>query len=302
MTAEPFASPARIAICFRHTVPGAHDLAARLAQLARARGARAEHDAIPDAGTPEAAAFTAHLAEVDLLICVGGDGTVLHAAEFAAVAGTPIFGVRMGRLGFLTESTESGAEAELSAVLEGAARLDRRAMARVVADDGVELHALNDVVIGRHTIGRTVSVGVRLDGVLVAEYRGDAVVVATATGSTGYALSVGGPILHPTSQELVVVPVAPHLTRSNALVLPSDARIRLFVARGESAMLTVDGSHEQPVQTGALVEVSRSPRSVAFVRLGAENQFYSNLAQRLGWLRADHELGAEPADLGDDAH
>jgi NAD+ kinase len=124
--------------------------------------------------------------------------------------------------------------------------------------------------------------------VLVAEYRGDAVIVATATGSTGYALSAGGPILHPTSSELVLVPVAPHLTRANALVLPVGVRIRLYVARGESAMLTVDGRHERPVETGALVEVSRSTRTVRFVRLGGENQFYANLAQRLGWLRLDH--------------
>jgi NAD+ kinase len=291
--------PRNVTICFRHTVPGAAALSARLAEQTRVVGAGVWLGALPDpAHGAEAAAFADQLAVSDLLICVGGDGTVLHAAEFASAGGPPIFGVRMGRLGFLTETTEAEAVPALEIVLTGGARIEPRTMARVVNADGEEMHALNDVVIGRRTIGRSVSVGARLDGVLVAEYRGDAVVVSTATGSTGYSLSAGGPILHPTSDELVLVPVAPHLTRANALVLPAGVQIRLFVARGESAMLTVDGRHERPVETGALVEVSRSARTVRFVRLGGTNQFYANLAQRLGWLRVDHVIGdADPATV-----
>lgn len=299
MTNHDHLAPARdVTICFRHTVPGAAELSAQLGEQSRRAGARVWIGALPEPG-PESAAFVEQLASSDLLIVVGGDGTVLHAAEFASAGGPPIFGVRMGRLGFLTEATEAEAAPALAIALSGGAHIERRAMARVISGDGEEMHALNDVVIGRHTIGRSVSVGARLDGVLVAEYRGDAVVVSTATGSTGYALSAGGPILHPASDELVLVPVAPHLTRANALVLPADVTIRLFVARGESAMLTVDGRHERPVPTGAIVEVSRSPRTVRFVRLGEHNQFYANLAERLGWLRVDHVLGdADPAVLG----
>ena len=124
---------------------------------------------------------------------------------------------------------------------------------------------------------------------LLAEYRSDAVVVSTATGSTGYALSVGGPILNPLSEELILVPVAPHLTQSNAIVLPGDTTVRLELARGDALMI-VDGMHESEVRPGMVVEISHSPRSVQFVRVGAEHRFYANLAERLGWLRHDHDL------------
>ncbi|MBM3139347.1 MAG: NAD(+)/NADH kinase [Chloroflexi bacterium] len=291
------AAPREVAVCYHHAIPRAQEVAERLARRVRASGGRAAVMTLPHPGPgPGASRFAERLASADLLICVGGDGTVLHASEFAAIGGTPILGVRMGRLGFLTEATESEAEAALGVVLERGARIERRSMVQASVGDAAPMHALNDVVIGRARLGRTVSVGARVDGVLVAEYRADAVVVATATGSTGYALSVGGPILYPTSRELLVVPVAPHLTRANALVLPSTAVVRLYVARGEAAVMTVDGIHERPVSSGTLVEVATSPQSVGFVRLGGENQFYANLAQRLGWLRLDHVM--DDADPG----
>ena len=142
-------------------------------------------------------------------------------------------------------------------------------------------------------LGRTVSVGLRVDGVLLAEYRADAVIAATATGSTGYALAVGGPILHPTSDDVIVTPVAPHLSYTNALVLPGSADIELVVARGIRALMIVDGAHEQPIESGAVVRIGLSPLRVRFFRLGEERQFYANLARRLGWLRIDHALGPE---------
>ena len=241
----------------------------------------------------------------DLLVCVGGDGTVLHASEVAARSGTPIFGVRIGRLGFLCEVTEGEAAEAIERVLRGEARSERRTMVQAhfedtEADEPGPVHALNDVVIGRRGLGRTISVGARVDGVLIAEYRADAVIVATATGSTGYALSVGGPILHPSSDNVVLIPVAPHLSRSNALVLPGDANLQLEVARGFEAYMTVDGQLERPVPAGTVVHVSRSPRTVEFLRLGDESQFYANLARRLGWLRLDHVLDEHVLD-GDEA-
>lgn len=131
-----------------------------------------------------------------------------------------------------------------------------------------------------------------IDGVLLAEYRADAVVVATATGSTGYTLAISGPILYPTSPELIVGAVAPHLSYGNALVVRGETEITLQIARGYEAMMTVDGQHERPVPSGTIVRVTRSPRMARFVRLGGEQQFYANLALRLGWLRIDHQLAA----------
>ena len=287
-----FVPPAEVAICYHRDVSGALEVATRLAARVEQAGRRAWVSALPlPADDDGGAAFCARLGPAGLLVCVGGDGTVLHASECAAQTETPVFGVRLGRLGFLTEAVEGDAEVLLAEVLRGNARLERHSMVQARIGEGEPMHALNDVVIGRAVLGRTISVGARIEGVLVAEYRADAMVIATATGSTGYALSVGGPILHPSSDEIIVVAVAPHLTRSNPLVLPGTAHLRLTVERGYEAILTVDGLRQRPVESGTIVEVSLSPRSVDFVRLGGPEQFYAKLAQRLGWLRQDHALG-----------
>lgn len=286
---DAFQRPDEVAICYHPAVAGAQELAEELGRLAASEGRHSWVDTLPepeDDDTP----FLSQLPDADVLICVGGDGTVLHAAEFAAAVDVPIFGVRMGRLGFLTEVPSDEAAAALDVVLKGHAQVEARHTVQAQIDGGDPVYALNDVVIGRATLGRTISVTARIDGVLLAEYRADAVLVATATGSTGYSLSVGGPILPPTSDELILVPVAPHLTRANALVLRPDAALRLTVERGYEAMVTVDGFHERRIGSGAVVEVGRSDRAVRFVRLGGQNQFYANIAERLQWLRLDHVL------------
>ena len=288
----------RCGVCYHPDVTGAAELASRLRDQAAAAGCEVwiaslerEGAAPPDDG--EAAAL---LPGTDLLICVGGDGTVLQAAGLASMLGVPVFGVRMGRLGFLAEATEGEAEAALGLILAGEGRVETRTMAQatVANGDGDEpMHALNDVVIGRTRLGRTVTVGLSVDGVLLAEYRADAVVVATATGSTGYSLAINGPILYPTSTELIVGAVAPHLSYGNALVVRGETEVTLQMARAHDALMTVDGHREHEVPSGTVVRVTRSPRVARFVRLGGEQQFYANLAQRLGWLRLDHQLSPD---------
>jgi NAD+ kinase len=290
-------SPIRRVGCIYHPSIAGADLVARdLERLVAERGVEhwvAELPADGSAGLAEAVAAS------DLLVCVGGDGTVLHAAGIAAPANVPVLGVRMGRLGFLAEVTEAEAPRALMTVLSGGGRIDRRSMLQAQIGDGPPLHALNEVVIGGERLGRTVSLGLRVEGVLLAEYRADAVIAATATGSTGYALSVGGPILHPTSEDIIITPVAPHLSYTNALVLPVDAQVEFEVARGIGALLIADGLQEQRVDSGAFVSVGRSPFSATFLRVGDERQaFYANLARRLGWLRIDHALGPDARGAG----
>jgi NAD+ kinase len=295
MSASGLPSVTRVSVCYHPAAAGARELAERLTERLSARGLGHALVELPRDGADGELAD--QVPGADLLICVGGDGTVLHASGVAARFGVPVFGVRMGRLGFLAEATEGEAEGALDRILEGEGRIERRVMLQAQVGEAKPLHALNDVVIGRLQLGRTISVGLRVDGVLLAEYRADAVIAATATGSTGYALSVGGPILHPTSTDLIVTAVAPHLSYSNALVLPGEAQIEFEVARGYSAALLVDGGHQQPVESGTLVRITRSPQEALFVRLGPERQFYANLARRLGWLRIDHALGSdEPAE------
>ncbi len=284
------AVPERVGICYHPALSGAQELAARLAEVVRAAGVDSWLSPID---WSQVDVFLGdHMPQTDVLVCVGGDGTVLHAAGVAKGTSASLLGVRMGRLGFLTECTEAEAVPALERVLRGEGHIEERALVQARVNGGEAVHALNDVIIGRHTLGRTISIGVLVNGVVLAEYRADAVIVATATGSTGYALSVGGPILHPSSEDLVLVSVAPHLTRANPLVLPGgQTRLTLTVERGEDSVLSVDGGPEQIVGAGAQVEVSLSPLQARFVRLSGPDQFYGNLARRLGWLRADHQLG-----------
>ena len=192
----------RCGVCYHPDVAGAEQLAQRLCDQAAEAGCDVWMAALErDGNTPgNGGAVAEHLPGSDLLVCVGGDGTMLQASGLASMLGVPVFGVRMGRLGFLAEATEGEAEAALGLILLGEGRIEERSMAQAsVVDPSGEseaMHALNDVVIGRNRLGRTVTVGLRVDGVLLAEYRADAVVVATATGSTGYTLAISGPILY----------------------------------------------------------------------------------------------------------
>jgi NAD+ kinase len=145
--------------------------------------------------------------------------------------------------------------------------------------------ALNDVVIGRVTLGRTVQVSVRVDGVTAADFRADGVIVATATGSTAYSLSAGGPVLPPESRQMLLTPLAPHLVPNNSLVLPPEAIVEVQLAAGQQATFSVDGERDLDLMSGETVRVTVGPHRARFVRLSPPAQFYERLARRLNWVR-----------------
>lgn len=231
----------------------------------------------------------------DLLITVGGDGTVLRAARAVVPHDVLLLGVNMGRLGFLTELDAASALERLPDVIAGKGRVEERSMlhAEIVSasstdgDERAARHdALNDVVIGRVTLGRTVQASVRVDGVTAADFRADGVLVATATGSTAYSLSAGGPVLSPESREMLLTPLAPHLVPNNALVLPEQAVVEVQLAAGPQATFSVDGERDLDLMSGETVRVTISPHRARFVRLGPPAQFYERLARRLNWVRS----------------
>jgi len=241
-----------------------------------------------------------NLEGTDLLICVGGDGTMLWAARLVILQHTLLLGVNMGRLGFLAELGAEEALAKLPQVLEGGFRIEERtllhgeflgATGAPAAEDG-RYHALNDIVVGRGAPGRAVHVEACVDGKRLGHYRADAVIVATATGSTGYLLSAGGPVLHPEAHELVLMPVAPHLATARALVLPSSAVIELRVTSDEKAILSVDGQVNKELAKGEGVRVFHSPHLARFLRLGSPLDYYAALSERLGWLNTANASGA----------
>jgi NAD+ kinase len=231
-------------------------------------------------------AISESIAGTDLLICLGGDGTVLRAARVIVPHPVPILGVNMGRLGFLTEVRPSELVDRLADALEGRCRIEERTMLQAqVPSWGATHHALNDVVVGRASIGRPLYVEISVDGVRLAVHRCDAVIAATATGSTAYSLSAGGPILHPESPELLLTPVAPHLGSARPLVLPPNAVIDLTVTADKEAVVSFDGQIDRALASGDSVSVCRSAHTARFVRFSKPQEYYGVLAEKLGWLR-----------------
>lgn len=231
---------------------------------------------------------TRDLAGTELLIAIGGDGTVLRAARAVIPEPTLILGVDMGRLAFLTEFTPDELRVHLPDILGGDFAIDERTMLDVAfdgfADGGPGTpHALNDVTVGRTSLGRPVYINVRLNGDLIGVLRGDGVVVATATGSTGYSLSAGGPILDPNSRFMVLTPVAPHLAAAAPLVLPPDSVIELSVGGAGDVAVSVDGQGATPVQAGCRVVIRRSEYVARLVR-HRRKPFFAQLGRRLAWL------------------
>jgi NAD+ kinase len=300
----------KIGCCYHPKLPD--DLGRRVAEeLCAAAGPHVGETWIASAWDEEAT--RRHVPGTDLLLCIGGDGTVLRAARAVIPHETLLLGVNMGRLGFLTELDAAGALERLPEILAGAGRVEERAMlhAQIVAlepGDGEETparhDALNDVVIGRVTLGRTVQVVVQVDGSRLADYRADGVIVATATGSTAYSLSAGGPVLPPESREILLTPLSPHLAPRNSIVLPPTAVVEVQLAPGQQATMSIDGERDLDLAAGETVRVTLGPHRARFLRLNPPTQFYERLARRLNWLRegeGDAPGATAPFSSGEEA-
>ena len=225
------------------------------------------------------------LAESDLAIVLGGDGSMLRTARMAAGHDVLLLGVNMGRLGFLTEVNPTDWQKKLPRVLAGDFWVERRMMLRAETWRRNRLlsehFALNDVVISRGTLARVVRLCTKIDGEELATYVSDGLIVSTPTGSTAYALAVGGPILPPDLRSILVIPIAPHLTLSRAVVLPEGATVSVHVGTDHRAFLTGDGQFAFETEDGDRVEVRTSESDSYFVRLGERTYFYHMLLERL---------------------
>jgi NAD+ kinase len=223
--------------------------------------------------------------ETDLLVTLGGDGSILRAARAAAPHGTPILGINLGRVGFLTEAEPEAWRDVLSQVLDGDYWVEERLMLQATAYRGgdvlAQAEALNDVVVGRGARARVVELRAEVDGGYLATYVADGLIVATPTGSTAYALAAGGPVLPPELRNILLVPVAAHLSMARPVVLSEGVTVRITVAGGRPAVLTVDGEMQTELESEDGVVVEASPHVARFARVQERTYFYKTLVERL---------------------
>lgn len=235
--------------------------------------------------THEKPADGACLVRSDLLITLGGDGTILRAAPLAAPLGIPLLGLNLGRVGFLTECEPEHWAEVMERILANEGSLEERLMLQVTHLRNDEVRArefvLNDAVVSRGALARTVHLLTSVDGAVLTEYVADALIVATATGSTAYSYAVGGPILPPWLDNIVVAPVAAHLSLDRPLVLNAQAVIEITVRAAIPGMLTADGRLTGELLEGDCVRVERSPLKARFLRLRNRGDFYRTLVARL---------------------
>ncbi len=222
-----------------------------------------------------------------LVIVLGGDGTLLSVARVFASKGTPILGVNLGFLGFLTEIRLADLYPTLESWCASCHTLDPRAMLHAglwrEGSEAASFEALNEVVISKKDIARMGDFSVTLDGKAVARFRADGVIVSTPTGSTAYTLAANGPILTPTVDALVVTPICPHLLTLRPSVVPGEASLAVRVEGVPSqCLLTVDGQQAVDLRVGDELRCRRSKNTVNLVRL-SESGFFEALRSKLSW-------------------
>jgi NAD+ kinase len=227
----------------------------------------------------------------DLIVVLGGDGTLLSIARLVGERETPILGINLGGLGFLTEITTDEAQATLARVLAGEYEVDRRITLEATVEthasgvrvaDRESFRALNDVVINKRALGRMLELNVIAGGERFCSYRADGLIIATPTGSTAYALSAGGPIVFPSLDVVVLAPICPHTLSNRPVVLPDSFEIEVRLKTDDNgAMLAVDGQQTAPIASNDSLRVRRGKSPVVLVR--SSHSYFEIWRNKLRW-------------------
>jgi len=224
--------------------------------------------------------------QVDLVVVLGGDGTLLSVTR-GAINGTPILGINMGTLGFLTEHPAESLFPMLHAAIEGRAATVRRERLLVTVEtpgrDPSTHCVLNDAVINKSALARMLDLSVHVNGALVSRFRADGLIIATPTGSTAYNLSAGGPILYPNLGVIVVTPICPHTLTNRPLVLSLDSKVEMRLEKqSEEVWLTLDGQQGFPLSTEDLVRIERCQDPVLLIT-NQDRSYFQILHRKLKW-------------------
>jgi NAD+ kinase len=276
----------RILFLYNTRLERAEPLARTLADVAARAGAESAIIGVADERAVESG-----LAAADLAVTLGGDGTILRAVRMALPTDVPVFGVNLGELGFLAEVDPAESLTRLPEVLAGGGWVEERLAATATVLDESD-HAvagpfvlLNEAFVGRGELSRVVRVTVQADDERFTTCVGDGVIVATPTGSTGYNLAAGGPVVDPRLASLVFTPVNSYLSFSYPLILAPGVGVTLTVGTDHGAALTVDGQIDVALREGQRVRVEPHPRPGRFLRLRPPSHFYCDISER---LRPDH--------------
>jgi len=279
-----------IGVAVKPNKPEAGPVVRKLAHWLRERGYEVALDEEAAAACPDCEgrrSRAAMAACADLMVVLGGDGTLLSAARDLRGRDVPILGVNLGGLGFLTAIALEDLLPTVERVLAGDFTVSRRLtlMAEVHREGRTvaQMEALNDAVINKTTISRILDLETVVNGEYVTTFRADGLIVSTPTGSTAYCLSAGGPILYPTLPALVIIPICPHTLTNRPLVIPEDAVVEIIQrSGGEDVHLTVDGQVGVTLQQRDVVSLRRSPHTIALIRSPALN-YFDVLRTKLRW-------------------
>ena len=228
--------------------------------------------------------------DIECVLVLGGDGTLLQAARELLQRHIPLLGINLGTLGFLTSAEKSELPKCLDSVLDDSCSIDERMMLEGVAYHGSEKIqmniALNDVIIARAGFSRLVELKIYVNGELLSIYNADGIIVSTPTGSTGYSLSAGGPIIFPQTDVIVITPICPHSLQARSLVVSGEDRIMIEIGRRrktqkEEAMVTFDGRSAQELETGDRIEIYKAQETTQLIRLKGRS-FYQVLQTKIG--------------------
>jgi NAD+ kinase len=229
----------------------------------------------------------AMVAEADLIIALGGDGTLLSVARLVGARELRVLGINLGGLGFLTEVSTADAMVAIDRVFAGDFHLDRRATLTVrvlrAGREAAVSQVMNDAVINKSALARIIDLHTSVDGEYLCVYKADGLIVATPTGSTAYSLSAGGPVVGPSVSVVVLAPICPHTLTQRPVVLSDSAVVRVeLLAPDQEVTLTLDGQEGISLADGDVIEIAKSPHVVALVRTG-HSSFLSVLRQKLHW-------------------
>ena len=232
--------------------------------------------------------YVNQFSKTSLVVIAGGDGSILKTVRSIYNYSIPILGINFGKIGFMTELDPNDALEKLPEYINGRVRIEERMMleASIFLSDNdkprLTINALNDVVIGHGGVTKLSDIEVSVDDNVLTIYRSDAVVVSTATGSTGYSYSAGGPILHPESNEINLQPVAPHTGLRDSIVLPRNSKVTLRPIKNDITIVSADGDSEIQLNVGDKLVIKSGIYSAKFLRSLSTVSFYNTLANKLG--------------------